>query len=120
MNLTQYKERLLARERELSARVGRTMASAREPGDGSAHDAGDESVADEQKSGQFAEAEADGTVLNQVRAALKRIDDGTFGACEVDGGPIEPARLEAVPWTPYCLKHQQLREGGGALRTPTL
>jgi DnaK suppressor protein len=58
--------------------------------------------------------------LNQVRDALKRIDEGTFGTCVVDGKPIEDARLQAVPWTPYCLKHQQLREETGSARTPTL
>jgi len=31
---------------------------------------------------------------------------------QVDGEPIDEKRLEAMPWTPYCLKHQQLREAG--------
>jgi DnaK suppressor protein len=120
MNPDQYRQRLLAKEQELSARVKRTMASAREPGDESAHDVADSSVTDELKSEQFTEAEADRVVLNQVGDALKRIEEGTFGTCVVDGGPIEEARLEAVPWTPYCLKHQQLREDTGSARTPTL
>jgi RNA polymerase-binding transcription factor DksA len=38
----------------------------------------------------------------------------------VDGGPIEEKRLEAVPWTPYCLKHQKLLEAASQTRTPTL
>jgi RNA polymerase-binding transcription factor DksA len=37
----------------------------------------------------------------------------------VDGAPIEEKRLEAVPWTPYCLKHQQLLEGASRPK-PTL
>jgi DnaK suppressor protein len=120
MNPDKYKQRLLAREQELSARVERAMAAVREPGDGGARDSSDESVNDEGKDEQFTEAEADRTVLGQVRDALKRIDEGTFGTCAVDGGPIEEARLEAVPWTPYCLKHQQLREADAPPRTPTL
>lgn len=120
MNPNQYKQRLLAKEQELSARVERAMVSVREPADGSAHDIGDEGSTDELKEEQFAEAEADRTVLNQVRDALKRIDNGTFGTCVVDGEPIEEARLEAMPWTPHCLRHQQLREGTGPPRTPTL
>jgi RNA polymerase-binding transcription factor len=120
MNPDHFKQLLLAKEHELSARVGRAIAGAREVGDDSPHDVGDESVTDELKEQQLTEAEADQTVLTQVREALKRINDGTFGKCVVDGGPIEDARLEAVPWTPYCLKHQQLREETGSTRTPTL
>ncbi len=40
-----------------------------------------------------------------VEAALGRIDDGSYGQCEVDGGPIEPARLEARPQTTRCVAH---------------
>jgi hypothetical protein len=30
------------------------------------------------------------------------VDNGTFGTCLVDGGPIEEKRLDAAPWTPRC------------------
>ncbi len=43
-------------------------------------------------------------ILNQVEAALCRIDEGSFGACEECGGPIASARLEALPFTPYCVR----------------
>ena len=45
---------------------------------------------------------------------------GTSGRCVVDGQPIEPKRLEAVPWTPYCLKHQNELATEAATRTPSL
>jgi DnaK suppressor protein len=120
MNTDHYKQRLLAREQELIARINRVSANAREPGDGSPHDAGDESVIDETKEEQLTEAEADRTLLSQVRAALKRIADGTFGRCAVDGKPIEEPRLEAMPWTPYCLKHQESIEATNPPKTPTM
>jgi DnaK suppressor protein len=120
MNPDKYRQRLLTEEKELSARVERAMAAVRDAGDGAVRDSSDESVSDESKDQQFTEAESDRTILGQVRDALKRIDDGTFGTCVVDGGPIEQARLEAVPWTPYCLKHQQMREAAAPPRTPTL
>ena len=120
MNHERYERRLLDQEQQLLARIERTRVTAREPGDGSAHDVADESVNDVEKEGQLAAAETDRAVLNQVRAALRRIGDGTFGTCTVDGGPIEKERLEAIPWTPYCLRHQELREQSGSRRTPTL
>jgi DnaK suppressor protein len=55
-----------------------------------------------------------------VRAALTRIDDGTYGKCVVDGEPIGAKRLESVPWTPYCLKHQAELEERENIRTPSL
>ena len=69
---------------------------------------------------EFTEAEHSADVLKQVRAALNRVTDGTFGTCVVDGGLIEEQRLEAVPWTPYCLKHAQRLEAAASSKTPTL
>jgi RNA polymerase-binding transcription factor DksA len=41
--------------------------------------------------------------LSQIDGALGRIEDGSFGTCEVCGRPIAPARLEAIPWTTRCI-----------------
>jgi len=111
MNTDHYKRRLLAQEQELSTRVKQAGASARESNDAPVGDAGDASVDNERKEAQLRDADTDWMMLNQVREALARIDNGTFGTCVIDGGPIEEKRLEAIPWTPYCLKHQQELEG---------
>jgi len=120
MNIQLYKQRLLDLEKTLSARIGQEADQGRGEFIDSAHDVGDASVADEVASEEFTEAENNAEVLQQVRDALGRIEDGTFGTCIVDGGPIEAQRLEAVPWTPYCLKHAQRREVAAPSRTPTL
>lgn len=120
MDMNQQKQRLLALETRLSARAARERESARGQVLDTAGDIGDASVADEGQSEDFAEGELDASVLQQVRDALKRIDAGTYGRCVVDGAPIEPRRLEAEPWTPYCLKHQTQIEQAAQLKTPTL
>jgi DnaK suppressor protein len=120
MNIQHYKQRLIDLEKALSARIGREADQGRGEFIDSAHDVGDASVADAVASEQFAEAEHNTDVLQQVRDALGRVADGTFGKCIVDGGPIEERRLEAVPWTPYCLEHEQRREVAASSRTPTL
>lgn len=51
---------------------------------------------------ELAQAEAD---LADVDAALGRLDDGTYGRCEVCGGPIDDARLSALPATRACAEH---------------
>ncbi|WP_285242884.1 TraR/DksA C4-type zinc finger protein [Pseudarthrobacter sp. fls2-241-R2A-127] len=43
--------------------------------------------------------------LDQVEAALARLANGTYGTCVVCGGPIADGRLEARPWTPFCILH---------------
>jgi RNA polymerase-binding transcription factor DksA len=45
------------------------------------------------------------TGLAQVEAALARIAAGTYGTCAVCGGTIAEGRLEARPWTPFCIDH---------------
>lgn len=120
MNVQHYRKRLLDIEKDLSARMERASRSAGELVPELRGDVGDASVADVAASDHFTETELDGAVLAQVRDALVRIDNGTFGKCVFDGGPIETKRLEAVPWSPYCLKHQSLLEAAAQPRVFTL
>jgi DnaK suppressor protein len=120
VNQLQYKQRLLQLERHLVARTAQEAERGREQGGPGVADVGEASVADEEASESFSEAELDSTILTQVRDALKRIDAGTFGTCGVDGGPIEAKRLQASPWVPFCLKHQKLLEAAAGHRFPTL
>jgi DnaK suppressor protein len=46
-------------------------------------------------------------LLSQVKAALARFDQGTYGICEQCGQDIDPARLEALPYVTLCLRCQQ-------------
>lgn len=40
--------------------------------------------------------------ITQIRAALRRIDAGSYGLCVSCGDPIAEARLDLLPWTPHC------------------
>ncbi len=42
--------------------------------------------------------------LNDVEAALVKLDNGTYGTCEGCGQPIDPARLEAKPAARLCME----------------
>jgi DnaK suppressor protein len=46
-------------------------------------------------------------LLRNVRAALSRIADGSYGTCLHCEEDISPKRLNAVPWTAYCIKCQE-------------
>ncbi len=45
--------------------------------------------------------------LEEVRNALHRLETADYGKCVGCGLPIEPSRLHATPWTPYCLEDQE-------------
>src|SRR5215510_577928 len=119
MDVERYRQQLLALEKTLSNRTDREVTLGREQLLDTPADAGDASVADESESEDFSEAELDAMILRQVREALQRIRTGTYGQCLIDGGPIESKRLDAMPWTPYCLKHQNLLEAASRAK-PTL
>lgn len=48
--------------------------------------------------------------LGEVDAAIARVGDGSYGTCERCGRPIPSDRLEAIPWTRFCLEDQAAQE----------
>jgi RNA polymerase-binding protein DksA len=56
--------------------------------------------------------ENSGEVLSQIDAALKRIDDGTYGTCVNCGREIPQQRLEAYPWASLCIDCKRQAEQG--------
>jgi DnaK suppressor protein len=48
--------------------------------------------------------------LQDVDDALRKLDEGTYGDCEVCGDPIPKARLEAVPTARLCVDDQRAAE----------
>lgn len=49
-------------------------------------------------------------LLRNVRGALRRIEDGSYGVCLHCEEDINPKRLNAVPWTPFCIQCQELAD----------
>ncbi len=45
--------------------------------------------------------------LAAIADALRKIEDGTYGTCEVCGQPIAPGRLAAIPWARLCIDDQR-------------
>ncbi len=54
-------------------------------------------------------------LLGEAIAALRRIDEGTYGTCENCGQPVPEERLKAIPWTRYCTKCAQALNPGPAV-----
>jgi DnaK suppressor protein len=54
--------------------------------------------------------EHDSSRFRFVKAALQRIEEGTYGQCAHCEADISVKRLKAVPWTPYCLDCQNIAD----------
>ncbi|MGB5953470.1 MAG: TraR/DksA C4-type zinc finger protein [Ornithinimicrobium sp.] len=46
-----------------------------------------------------------GAALVEVRRALAKIDEGSYGECDTCGDAIAAGRLEVRPWSARCVKH---------------
>lgn len=99
MDTAHFEQRLLARKRELDARLGRIEADLEEPGDRDLEDQAIQRENDEvlEEMGGVGQKE-----LVAIDAALGRIKAGTYGTCPKCGGKISQARLEAVPEAALC------------------
>jgi len=49
--------------------------------------------------------------LDDIDLALKKIEEGTYGVCEVCGKPIGAGRLNAIPWARFCIDDQRRQDG---------
>ncbi len=48
--------------------------------------------------------------LNEIKAALDRIEQGTYGICEDTGKQIQKGRLNAIPYTKYSIEAEKEKE----------
>ena len=55
-------------------------------------------------------ADRETTLLREVKAALQRIRDGSFGTCIQCEWAVNPKRLAAVPWAPLCIECQEAND----------
>lgn len=51
----------------------------------------------------------------EIDEAIDRLRHGNYGKCELTGKPIEPARLEAIPWTRFSAQAERELEKEGAV-----
>jgi len=57
-------------------------------------------------------------MIVEVLEAIRRIERGTYGICEITGQPIAAERLHSVPWARYSLQgQQQIEQEGWTRRT---
>jgi RNA polymerase-binding protein DksA len=114
-------EQLRASLLEERERVQKAIANLRDDHPGASEDEAEEIGTSDNQLAETATATLDreldftleensGQVLTEIDAALKRIEDGTYGTCTSCGREIAPERLEVYPWASLCIEHAREAE----------
>jgi DnaK suppressor protein len=110
--LRRFEDHLRHQQRQLEHAVTTTVEQGRQAVAEDTLDVADQAVFSYQKEMLFTQGTEGHSQLAQVRLALERLHDGSFGECLHCGQPIGEKRLEALPWTPYCIRCQEKIEIG--------
>lgn len=111
--LRKFRERLIEIKDSLLSSVQRNEAYGREANvEVETMDTGDKASSAYTKEFMFSRSNNDRLILKLIEEAVGRMEEGVYGDCINCGKPVEPKRLEAVPWTRYCIACQELEEQG--------
>jgi DnaK suppressor protein len=114
-----YRNLLDLRERLLNQMSGLAKESAEEMSSYSLHMA-DSGTDNFDRDFALSLLSSDQDAIYEIEEALKRIEKGTYGVCELTGKQIPKARLDAIPWTRFTVEAQAQLERDGALRSRKL
>ena len=112
---SELKTMLEDRQREMHAEVQGRMRDVRAEGTWGGKlnevlDAVESSEADIQEEIEFALIQMKSETLNKIDAALRRLEDGSYGDCFECGEEIAEARLRALPFAVRCKECEEARE----------
>jgi DnaK suppressor protein len=110
--LEYYKKKLVTRREELLRTIARTQQEGREADEDSTVDLADKAANSYTKEFLFGQTHNERSLLQLVDDALTRIRENTFGECISCHEELQQKRLEAVPWTRYCITCQEKKENG--------
>jgi DnaK suppressor protein len=107
-----YEDALRRKQQELVDSYERDKAAGNAQPDDGIQDLADKAASAYSKELNFSLSDAERNSLKLVEEALDRVKEGTFGACTNCGNTIGEKRLQAIPWTAYCIDCQELVEKG--------
>ena len=107
-----YRRALVEKKEEISQEMLKNKDAGQENAEEITQDIADKASSSYTKEFLFSLSDGERVLLQQIDQSLSRIDEGTYGLCTHCGNPIPEKRLEAVPWTPYCVECMELAEKG--------
>jgi len=111
-DVRRLEEKLLQQKKALEHSMLTAVAQGRETNSDDAQDVADQAVSSYQKELLFSQGTNGHSQIGLIRLALERVHDGSYGECMQCGNAIGSKRLEALPWTPYCIDCQEKIENG--------
>jgi DnaK suppressor protein len=105
-----YKKELLKNKQENYEMLSEIYNESKEVESGIAQDLGDKAESSYTKEFLLNLSNAEREQLFMIDEALKRIKRCNYGICQSCGKTITKKRLNAIPWTPYCIDCQQKEE----------
>ena len=106
------RQRLLRQKQEIISMYQQDVRAGQESADDGTEDIVDRANNSYNRELMFSLSDSERQLLLQVEDALRRIEDSAYGHCANCGQPIHMLRLEAVPWTRFCINCQELAEKG--------
>jgi DnaK suppressor protein len=108
--LLYFKGLLEGRLHDLVEEAGKTCSDMRQDNDGDFPDPTDRASLESDRNFLLRIKDRERKLIQKVKEALDRIDNGTFGICESCGKPISEKRLMARPVTTLCIECKTERE----------
>ncbi|HET7434258.1 MAG TPA: TraR/DksA family transcriptional regulator [Thermoanaerobaculia bacterium] len=107
-----YEDALRAKQRELLDSYNRDKAAGNTQPDDGIQDLADKAASAYSKELNFSLSDGERNLLMAIEEAFNRMREGTFAVCTNCGNTIGEKRLQAVPWTSFCIDCQELQEKG--------
>jgi len=108
----QYEDALKKKQKELFDSYERDKAAGNAQPDDGIQDLADKAASAYSKELNFSLSDGERNLLMLIDEAFNRMRNETYGVCTNCGNVIGEKRLQAVPWTPFCIDCQELQEKG--------
>jgi len=103
---------LRAKQKELLDSFQRDKAAGNASPDDGIQDLADKAASAYSKELNFSLSDTERNLLMLIEESFNRMKNGSYGTCTNCGAVIGEKRLQAVPWTPFCIDCQELQEKG--------
>jgi DnaK suppressor protein len=107
-----HEDALRTKQRELLDSFERDKAAGNHQNDDGIQDLADKAASAYSKELNFSLSDTERNLLMQIEEAFVRMKNDAYGVCTNCGAVIGEKRLNAVPWTPFCIDCQELQEKG--------
>ncbi|MEA2464664.1 MAG: DnaK suppressor protein [Acidobacteriota bacterium] len=108
----QHEDALKIKQRELLDSFQRDKAAGNTAVDDGIQDLADKAYSAYSKELNFSLSDGERNLLMLIEEAFTRMNGGSYGTCTNCNTVIGEKRLQAVPWTPFCIDCQELQEKG--------